>query len=97
MSLSIHDDHRPARGGVEMTARSRFKQADLVRAVKAFQSAGLTIARLEIEPNGTITIIPGPNGPGYASPSDDHAWNQAREKFATARQARAARRQPSKG
>jgi hypothetical protein len=80
-----------------VTARARFKQADLVRAVNAFKAAGLTIARVEIDPNGTITIIPEPNGPGYTSPSGDDAWDQAIKEFSAARQAGQARRQRSKG
>lgn len=41
-----------------MTRRS-FTQADVRRAVVALLDAGLTIARVEIEPGGKITIVPG--------------------------------------
>ena len=39
--------------------RSHFRQSDLTRAIKAAQAAGLEIARIEIDPNGTIKIVPG--------------------------------------
>lgn len=34
-----------------------FKQADLVRAVKAARAAGLEIARTEIAPDGRIILV----------------------------------------
>jgi hypothetical protein len=34
-----------------------FKQADLVRAVKAAQAAGLVVAAIKIKPDGTIELI----------------------------------------
>jgi hypothetical protein len=34
-----------------------FKQADMVRAVKAARAAGLDVARTEIAPDGTIRLI----------------------------------------
>lgn len=40
-----------------MTAVARFTQADLTRAFKAAEAAGVT-ARIEIEPNGKIVIVP---------------------------------------
>lgn len=42
-----------------MTAAVRFTQADLKRAASGVQAAGLSIARIEIDPNGKIVIIPG--------------------------------------
>lgn len=42
-----------------MTAAARFTQADLKRAAAGVVAAGLDIARIEIDPNGKITIIPG--------------------------------------
>lgn len=41
-----------------MTARVRFTQADLKRAVSGAVSAGVLIGRIEIEPNGKIVILP---------------------------------------
>ena len=42
-----------------MTAAARFTQADLKRAAAGVLGAGLAIAKIEIDPNGKITIIPG--------------------------------------
>lgn len=42
-----------------MTARVRFTQADLKRAAAGVEAAGISIARIEIDPNGKIVIIPG--------------------------------------
>lgn len=43
-----------------MTAQARFTQADLKRAVAGVVSAGQAIARIEIDREGKIVIIPGP-------------------------------------
>lgn len=41
-----------------MTRRpSTFKQADVARAVKAAQAAGLPIRTVEVTPDGTIRVI----------------------------------------
>ena len=40
-----------------MTAPARFRQADVSRAVKAAQGAGLRIGRVDIAPDGRISII----------------------------------------
>lgn len=42
-----------------MTAPVRFTKADLKRAAAGTLAAGLSIARIEIDPNGKIVIIPG--------------------------------------
>lgn len=42
-----------------MTVQARFTQADLKRATAGVVSAGLDIARIEIDPSGKIVIIPG--------------------------------------
>lgn len=42
-----------------MTAPVRFTQTDLKRAVAGVKAAGENIARIEIDPNGKIVIIPG--------------------------------------
>ena len=40
-----------------MSERARFKQADLTRAVKAAEKAGMLIGGCKIEPDGTITVL----------------------------------------
>lgn len=42
-----------------MTAPARFKQSDVKRATAGVVSAGLSIAKIEIDHNGKIVIIPG--------------------------------------
>ena len=42
-----------------MTAAARFTQSDLKRATAGVLSAGLQIAKIEINRNGSIIIIPG--------------------------------------
>lgn len=42
-----------------LTAPVRFTQSDLKRAAAGIVSAGLDIAKIEIDPTGKITIIPG--------------------------------------
>jgi hypothetical protein len=42
-----------------MRRPSAFKKSDLTRAVKAVQSAGLNIARVEIAKDGAIIVVPG--------------------------------------
>jgi hypothetical protein len=42
-----------------VTAPARFTKADLKRATAGVLAAGVPIAKIEIDPNGKITIIPG--------------------------------------
>lgn len=51
-----------------MTAPARFTQADLTRAFRAAEAAGV-VARIEIEPNGKIVIVP------MKAPANDSAPN----------------------
>jgi hypothetical protein len=43
---------RPARGPC------RFKQRDVARAFKAAKAAGVEVARVDLAPDGTISVIP---------------------------------------
>jgi hypothetical protein len=40
-----------------MTRAARFSQADLTRAVRACEKAGLCVAGVEIGPTGTIRVL----------------------------------------
>jgi hypothetical protein len=42
-----------------VTRAARFSQTDLTRAIKAFEKAGLCVARAKIDPDGTIEVIAG--------------------------------------
>jgi hypothetical protein len=42
--------------------RHLFREAEIRRAVKAAQSAGMKIARVEIDNTGKISLIPGDRG-----------------------------------
>jgi hypothetical protein len=43
----------------QVTRAARFTQADLTRAVKAAEKAGLCVAGYEIKPDGTIAVLTG--------------------------------------
>lgn len=42
-----------------MTARARFSATDLTRAIRAFEKAGMCVARARIEPDGAIEVVAG--------------------------------------
>ena len=44
-------------------------QADIARALRAVKSAGV-VARVEVKPDGTISIVPGPAEVAVESPAD---------------------------
>jgi len=50
---------------------ARFKQADLTRAVRGAQKAGMRVGRVEIDPNGRIVIL-SDNGP---APAGANEWD----------------------
>ena len=57
-----------------MTAPAKVREADIARAIRGVQRAGIVISRIEINTNGTIVIITGqPQGLGVVSewPDDD--------------------------
>ena len=47
-------------------ARQTFKQTDVTKAVRAVVAAGVAVGRVEISPDGHITVIA-----GGARPSED--------------------------
>ena len=44
--------------------KSRLRQANITRAIKAARAAGLEIDRIELSADGTIKIVPGADSPG---------------------------------
>lgn len=42
-----------------MSKRAAFRQSDVSRAFRGARKAGIDVARVEIRPDGRITIIPG--------------------------------------
>jgi hypothetical protein len=55
-----------------------FKQADLVRAVKAVRTAGLEVERTEISPNGRIVLVHKPKDPQSREITNPYdAWKAA--------------------
>jgi hypothetical protein len=42
-----------------MTRAARFSQADLTRAIKAFEKAGLPVAKARVTPDGSIEVVAG--------------------------------------
>lgn len=42
-----------------MSRIARFSQADLTRALKSFEAAGMSVAGVKIQPDGTLTILTG--------------------------------------
>jgi hypothetical protein len=55
-------------------SRSTFRQQDVTRAVKAVAAAGVDIARVEVDREGTIRIIAA-NASGASRPSPGDAGN----------------------
>ena len=57
-----------------MTKPVRFSAADVTRAVKAMEKAGLQVAGAKIEPDGSITVLTGEGLPandvGAVNPLD---------------------------
>lgn len=51
-----------------MTKKARFRQADVVRAVKGMRAAGLDVSEVHIAPDGTITVRARRHEPRPAGP-----------------------------
>lgn len=59
-----------------MKRKPRCTQAEIQRAVKGARAAGMSVGRVEIDPNGTIVIMLGQPG---QIPSDTYqAWKAGR-------------------
>jgi hypothetical protein len=70
-------------GSVAASARAKrapctFRQSDAKRLVKAVVDAGVPVQRVEVGPDGKITVVagepPGPNGGGPQAPA---GWEDA--------------------
>jgi len=48
---------------------ARFSQADLTRAIKAFEKAGLCVSRARVAPDGSIEVVA-----GNPEESDNSNW-----------------------
>ena len=48
-----------------------FKQTDLLRAIRTFQKAGLSIARAEIDRDGKIIVVTGSNSEQIQQQQDE--------------------------
>lgn len=55
-----------------MTAVARFKKVDITRAIAGATAAGMSIGRVEIDPNGKIVILSAAESPpqGRVNPLD---------------------------
>jgi hypothetical protein len=54
-------------------ACAAFRQADVVRAIRAAKAAGVDIRRIEIDPNGKIVIIVGNGEPDQR---EENEWDR---------------------
>ncbi|MGR6327704.1 hypothetical protein ACU5AX_01425 [Sphingomonas sp. XXL09] len=54
-----------------MSARARFRQEDVTRALKGAVAAGMRVGRIEIEPNGRIVIL----SETAAPTADRNSWD----------------------
>jgi hypothetical protein len=43
----------------QVTRAARFTSADLTRAIKAFEKAGLCVSRARVAPDGSIEVVAG--------------------------------------
>lgn len=65
-----------------MRRPSLFKERDVTRATKAVMSAGLNVARVEIEKDGRIVVVPGKSPEPQSNPSNE--WDEALARDGTA-------------
>ena len=70
---------------------ARFHASDLARALKVALQAGLTIARIEIEPSGKIVVVTGPSASDDGPEETRRALDALRRRNAEERAKRLAR------
>ena len=75
-----------------MSRRQLFHASDLARALKVAQQAGLTIARVEIEPSGKIIIMTDHSKVDAEREEARRALEQLRKRLADERAERAAKK-----
>jgi hypothetical protein len=54
-----------------------FKQTDVTKAVKAVVSAGVEVARVEVDRDGRIIVVVGKVAQDAGSASDKNEWDAA--------------------
>lgn len=65
-----------------MTRGSKFRQADISRAIKGAKAAGMPVSKIEIDVDGRIVITS--EVPQVYSPRDEYtAWKQGRGESST--------------
>jgi hypothetical protein len=57
---------------------AHFKQASVKRAIAAVLGTGLSVARVDISADGTITIVPGPPDGQPSEMTELESWRAAR-------------------
>lgn len=60
-----------------MRRSSIFKKTDVTRATRAILAAGLDVARVEIDKNGLIVVVPGKPNEGVSGGGDLDKWMKA--------------------
>jgi hypothetical protein len=59
----------------QSNARKRFRQRDVVRLVKAISVAGHSIARVDVKPDGTISVITADGSPTIQPIAGENEWD----------------------
>jgi hypothetical protein len=60
-----------------MSRAAAFKRTDVTRATRAVLAAGLNVARVEIEKDGRIVVVPGKSPePAAAENTSINPWNE---------------------
>ena len=54
-----------------------FKASDVTKAVKAVMAAGVEVARVEIDKQGKIVVVPGQSTKTEKRPDDFNEWDEA--------------------